>query len=140
MSFPRFFALITSSSNLIRWIGLSIYILEKIEQHIKRAGINPGVKSCIISSYEEAVGLFLENFRKEEGYQNFEKMFDKKCTCLLKQLYAEIYKYEPNAERLIKYCPEEALLKDQNWLAVVALAQNSYEALELYIKEVENAT
>lgn len=94
----------------------------------------------LISSYEETLELFLGNYERTKEYGEFKEILNVKCCDLIENLYQKVQKYEPSTERDIKYSAKEALLGDPDWLTIVDLAQKNYEALENYVKGIENAT
>ena len=83
--------------------------------------------------------MFLENYCDKITSQHFEELFNNKCCNLLKQLYEKIDKYELDVKRLENSDYKNALLTDPKWLEIVSLAQSTYDALEHYITEIENA-
>lgn len=92
----------------------------------------------IVTTYEEATGMFLERYRDKVVSPDYEDLCNNECRDLLKQLYENVNNYELDEDRLLKYAEEEALLQDPKWLEIVALAQITCEALKRNIEEVKS--
>lgn len=81
------------------------------------------LKDQATSTCKDAARQFLDKYRDEEVFDEFEDLKNSECKVLIAQLY----------DKLDKFRFEEPLLQNPKWLEIVALAKNCCLALEAMI-------